>query len=79
MTVRDVMTADVTAVEPDASLKEVAAILVERRISGLPVVDGEGRVLGVVSEGDIVQKEASSACRWSPAGSSPASSAVPTS
>lgn len=58
MKVRDVMTQDVATVGPDASLKEVASILVERRISGLPVVDRAGSVLGVVSEGDIVQKEA---------------------
>jgi CBS domain-containing protein len=38
-------------------LKEVAATLVERRISGLPVVDDEMRVLGVVSESDIVVRE----------------------
>jgi CBS domain-containing protein len=52
------MTADVVTVGPDASLKEVASLLAQHRISGLPVVDGEGRVLGVVSETDIVQKEA---------------------
>jgi CBS domain-containing protein len=56
--VKDVMTADVATVAPGATLKEVAAILAERRISGLPVVDDAGRVLGVVSEADIVQKEA---------------------
>lgn len=52
------MTADVLTVGPDASLKDVASILAERRISGVPIVDAAGRVLGVVSESDIVQKEA---------------------
>jgi CBS domain-containing protein len=58
MKVADVMTRDVATVGPGTSLKEVASILAERRISGLPVADGDGRVLGVVSESDIVQKEA---------------------
>lgn len=57
-TVRDVMTVRVATVGPDASLKQVAETLVDHRISGLPVVDGKGRVLGVVSETDIVAKTA---------------------
>lgn len=57
MNVRDVMTTEVVTVEPETSLKEVAAILVDRRISGLPVVDGEGELIGVVSEGDLLVKE----------------------
>jgi CBS domain-containing protein len=56
MRVRDVMTEDVAIVAPDADLREVAALLVERRISGVPVVE-RGRVLGVVSERDILFKE----------------------
>jgi CBS domain-containing protein len=57
MRIDDVMTKDVVAVPPDATLKHVAQLLVERRISGVPVVDAERRVLGVLSEGDIVAKE----------------------
>lgn len=57
MKVRDAMTSDVKVVRPDASLKQVASILAEHRISGLPVVDDGGDVLGVVSEGDILLKE----------------------
>ena len=57
MKVRDAMTSEVRVVGPEASLKEVASILAEHRISGLPVVDDGGGVLGVVSEGDIVLKE----------------------
>jgi len=56
MRVTDVMTADVTTVAPDTDLREVAALLVRNRISGVPVVEG-GRVLGVVSERDILFKE----------------------
>jgi len=57
MKVKDVMTSDVVTVEPAASLKEVAALLVERRVSGLPVVDPDRKVLGVISEADILFKE----------------------
>lgn len=57
MNVRELMTAEVLTVSPETSLKDVAAILAEHGISGLPVCDAEGRVLGVVSEGDILFKE----------------------
>jgi CBS domain-containing protein len=57
MKVRDAMTSEVKVVRPDALLKDVASILAEHRISGLPVVDDRGDVLGVVSEGDILLKE----------------------
>jgi CBS domain-containing protein len=57
MNVRDVMTTDAATVTPGTSLKEVARILVDRGISGVPVVDAEGGVLGVVSETDLLAKE----------------------
>lgn len=57
MRVDDVMTTDVATVTPGASLKAVARILVERGISGVPVVDAEGDVLGIVSEADLLAKE----------------------
>jgi CBS domain-containing protein len=56
MRVKDVMTADVVTVAPDTELRDVAALLVRHRISGVPVVQ-EGRVLGVISERDILFKE----------------------
>lgn len=52
------MTASVVAVWKDASFKEMAAMLRRRRISAFPVVDDAGRVIGVVSEGDLLVKEA---------------------
>jgi CBS domain-containing protein len=57
MKVQDVMTTEVVTVSPDVPLKEAALELVQRRISGMPVVDGERKVLGVVSEADILAKE----------------------
>lgn len=55
--VRDLMTLEVVTVHPTTPIKEVARLLVEHRISGVPVVDDEGRVVGVVSEGDVIIKE----------------------
>jgi CBS domain-containing protein len=51
------MSRDVVTVAASTPLKEVAELLVEHGISGVPVVDDESVVLGVVSEGDIVAKE----------------------
>jgi CBS domain-containing protein len=51
------MTTDVLTVRADVSLKEAAALMAERGISGLPVVDLGGQVAGVLSEGDILFKE----------------------
>jgi CBS domain-containing protein len=60
MKVEDVMTTDVHTVRPDTPLKAVAQELVEHAISGLPVVGGDGEVLGVISEADLLVKEAGS-------------------
>ena len=57
MRVQDVMTKDVRTIAPEASLKDAARQLVEHRISGMPVRDARGRVVGVISEGDILYKE----------------------
>jgi CBS domain-containing protein len=57
--VKDVMTEKVATVGQDATPKQVAGILAQRGISGIPVVDGDGYVLGVVSEADIIVNVAS--------------------
>jgi CBS domain-containing protein len=57
MIVRDVMTTPVLSVTTDTPLKDVARLLVEKRISGLPVVDASGAVVGVISEADFLVKE----------------------
>ncbi len=56
MQVRDVMTTKVITVRPDTPAREIARLLVENRISGVPVVDEENRVLGIVSEGDLIRR-----------------------
>jgi CBS domain-containing protein len=58
MKLEEVMTADVATVPPDATLRGVAKELAERRISGMPVVSGDGEVVGVISAADLIAKEA---------------------
>ena len=55
--VGDVMTTEVVTVTEDVPFKELAAIMTERGISALPVLDHQGRVAGVVSETDLLRKE----------------------
>ena len=57
-TVKDVMTTQVLSVRPAASFKEMVVKMRRSRVSALPVVDGEGRVIGVVSEADMLNKQA---------------------
>ena len=56
--VKDVMTTRVVAVGKDATFKEIAALLTEYRVSAFPVIDEDGTVIGVVSEADLLSREA---------------------
>ena len=56
MKARDVMTAPVISVAPETTVQEIAALLIERRISALPVLDAQGRLVGIVSEGDLMRR-----------------------
>lgn len=51
----DIMSTPVISVAPDTPVKDIAALLSEKRISGVPVLD-EGRLAGLVSEGDLVRR-----------------------
>ncbi|MFH8736102.1 MULTISPECIES: CBS domain-containing protein [unclassified Streptomyces] len=55
--VSDVMTHTVAAVGRRAAFKEIVQLMQDRQISALPVIEGEGRVVGVVSEADLLPKE----------------------
>ena len=55
--VKDLMTTQVVTVRPATPFKDIVARLAEHRVSAMPVVDGAGRVLGVVSEADLLLKE----------------------
>ena len=59
MKVKDVMTVDVLTVPTGKTLKETAQLLADTGISGLPVTDDDGKVIGVISEADILFKERS--------------------
>lgn len=55
--VRDVMTTDVVAVGADTPFKAAARLVVDHRVSALPVLDADRRVVGVVSEADLLHKQ----------------------
>jgi CBS domain-containing protein len=56
MQARDVMTTDVITVGPDTDVAETAKRLLENRISALPVIEPNGRIVGIVSEGDLMRR-----------------------
>jgi CBS domain-containing protein len=56
MKAADVMVRNVITIGPDATVGEVADLLVTHRVSALPVVDASGKVVGVVSEGDLLRR-----------------------
>jgi CBS domain-containing protein len=56
MRAKDVMTPNVITVGPDMTVQVLAALLSERGISGTPVVDSDGRTIGIVSEGDLLHR-----------------------
>jgi CBS domain-containing protein len=52
----DIMTTNVITVRPETSVQELAMLLAERGISGVPVVDADNRLVGIVSEGDLLHR-----------------------
>lgn len=54
---RDIMTQKIISVTPETPVEEIGKVLVSNRISGVPVVNAEGKVMGVVSESDIIFRE----------------------
>jgi CBS domain-containing protein len=56
MKARDVMAFPVVTVKPSSSIEEVAKMFVQRRISGAPVVDDTGKLVGIISEGDLMYR-----------------------
>jgi CBS domain-containing protein len=53
MFARDIMTHDVVSVKSDATVRDVARLLIDKAISAVPVIDDDGRPIGMVSEGDL--------------------------
>ena len=58
MKVAEVMTTSLVTVGPEATWKQVAERMIDAGVSGVPVVDGDGFLLGVVTEADLVSKPA---------------------
>jgi CBS domain-containing protein len=56
MRAHQIMTRSVISVTPDTSIIEAAAIMLKRHVSGLPVVDAAGKLVGIVSEGDFIRR-----------------------
>lgn len=56
MKVRDVMTPNVVSVAADMAVPEIAKLMLERRISAVPVIDAKAQVVGVISEGDLIRR-----------------------
>ncbi len=54
LTAKDVMTREVVTVKPDTSVQDIAQLLYSQRISGVPVLDADDKVVGMVSEGDLM-------------------------
>ena len=54
LTAADVMTTEVITVTPETPVRDIAALLREKRISGVPVVSSDNTVVGIVSEGDLI-------------------------
>ena len=57
MKLEELMSTALVTVHPDTPLKEVARTLLEKEISGMPVVDDDGAVVGVIAESDVIAKE----------------------
>jgi CBS domain-containing protein len=58
MNVRDIMTSPAITVTPDVSVQDVTRIMREKKISGVPVVDRQGRLRGIVTELDLISRNA---------------------
>lgn len=56
-TVKDIMVTEVIAIQKDASVEELSSLLIENKISGVPVVDEMGKLVGIATEGDLIIKD----------------------
>jgi CBS domain-containing protein len=56
MRAKDVMTSPVVTIEPDVDVLQAVRIMLQRRVSGLPVVEKDGRLVGIVTEGDFLRR-----------------------
>lgn len=57
MKVEEIMTKDLITVKPSDSVKDAAKIIVEKRIDGIPVVDDDNNLVGLITEGDLIMAD----------------------
>ena len=53
---KDVMTTRVISAAPDTTVHEIATVLLKHRISAVPVLEADGKLVGIVSEGDLLRR-----------------------
>ena len=58
LTAKSIMSAPVVTIRPELAVRDAVRLMLDRHISGLPVVDGEGQLVGIVTEADLLAKEA---------------------
>ena len=56
MNVAEIMSRQLITIRPDALVAEAAQLMLDHRISGLPVLDAEGELVGIVTEGDLLRR-----------------------
>ena len=56
MKARDIMTRDVTTVSPDTSVRDVVALMMEKHVSGVPVLTDNGKIIGMISQSDLLHR-----------------------
>src|SRR5215831_12672429 len=75
MRARDVMARAVVKASPDTSVDGIARLMINLRVSGVPVLDPDGRLVGIVTEGDLLRRVETGTERHQPRGTEPVSSA----
>jgi CBS domain-containing protein len=56
LSARDIMTTEVLSVSPETSITDLSKILEDRQVGGVPVVDGKGRLVGIITQSDLVER-----------------------
>jgi CBS domain-containing protein len=57
MQAADIMTFGAASIRPDAPIEQAARLMLQHRISGLPVIDNNGALVGIVTEGDLLRRQ----------------------
>jgi CBS domain-containing protein len=69
MKAADIMTLGAATIQPNAPIAEAAQLMLQYRISGLPVIDAGGELVGIVTEGDLLRRSESGTEQQRPGGS----------